>query len=333
MRVMCGVSKRVMREEHISTVSLLKKMAIEDIMYYCRYLQLNYLGTVSRMPSNRIQRKLLSSWMDAPRLSNYPQTYSRSMLKAMASVDIPEAHWQALAREEVTWNKYIRQTDDDREKQRFALFNLHYDKDPSHHAKVLALTAFPDSQDGPPLSPFSPTAYSPGLQDLFLPSPSSTPWLEGPLSAPAVSSRGTPVSTRRREYLLGGGTLTPRQARGKEMHAKAVDQIDFRFEDPRNCLAPGVRRDRLPVSSPVPSKWTVRDVEAIHAQFFLDVGYGPKDLRAVRLSQCGVFYWRLRQQEVRPNHRYSWMRARDDVHKGRNPEFFLTSSLALLHCR
>ena len=111
------------------------------------------------------------------------------------------------------------------------------------------------------------------------------------------------------------------------MYAKAVDQIDFSFEDPRNCLAPGVRRDRLPVSSPFPSKWTVRDVEAIHAQFFLDVGYGPKDLRAVRLSQCGVFYWRLRQQEVRPNHRYSWMRARDDARKGRNPESFLTSSL------
>jgi hypothetical protein len=110
------------------------------------------------------------------------------------------------------------------------------------------------------------------------------------------------------------------------MHAKAVDQLDFRFEDPRNCLAPGVRRERLPVSSPMPSEWTVRDVESIHAQFFLDVGHGPKDLRAVRLSQCGVHYWRLRQQEVRPTHRYSWMRARDDVRKGRNSESFLSSS-------
>ena len=110
------------------------------------------------------------------------------------------------------------------------------------------------------------------------------------------------------------------------MHAKAVDQLDFRFEDPRNCLAPGARRDRFPVSSPVPSKWTARDVESIHAQFFLDVGNGPKDLRAARLSQCGVYYWRLRQQEVRPTHRYSWMRARDDAREGRNPESFLASS-------
>ena len=111
------------------------------------------------------------------------------------------------------------------------------------------------------------------------------------------------------------------------MCAKAVDQLDFRFGDPRNCLAPGKRRGRLPVSSPVPSKWTVRDIEPMHAQFFLNVGHGPKDLRAVlRLSQCGVYYWRLRQQEIRPTHRHSWMGARDDSRKGRNPESFFTSS-------
>ena len=80
MRCMCGVSKQRMREEHISTASLLKKMGVEDIMYYCRYLQLNFLGTVSRMPSSRTQRKLISSWIDEPRLQNFPQTYSRSML-------------------------------------------------------------------------------------------------------------------------------------------------------------------------------------------------------------------------------------------------------------
>jgi hypothetical protein len=68
--------------------------------------------------------------MDAPRLSNNPQTYSRSVLKAMASVDMPEAHWQELARDEITWNKYMRQTDEDREKQRQELFHLHYDKEP-----------------------------------------------------------------------------------------------------------------------------------------------------------------------------------------------------------
>ena len=278
------------------------------------------------MPSSRIQRKIISSWMDEPRRKNYPQTYSRSMLKAMASVDIPEAHWQDLARDEVLWNKHVRQTDEDRDAQRQALFELHYDKDPAHHARILALSAFPVSQDQPPMSPFSPTVLSAGPGSLVRPSPRSTPWLEGPLSTPVVSSKGTPISTRRRDYVLGGGSLAPKQLRGKALHAKAVDQLDFRSYDPRNCLEPGKRRDRMAVSSREISSWTVRDVEAIHAQFFLDVGHGPKDLREVRMSQSGVCYWRLRQQETRPTHRCSWMNPRDDVYKGRNPATFLTRS-------
>ena len=44
------------------------------------------------------------------------------------------------------------------------------------------------------------------------------------------------------------------------------------------------------------------------------------------MSQSGVHYWRLRQQETRPTHRYSWMNPRDDVYKGRNPATFLTRS-------
>jgi hypothetical protein len=105
-----------------------------------------------------------------------------------------------------------------------------------------------------------------------------------------------------------------------------TDQLDFRSYDPRNCLEPGKRRDRLAVSSRKISSWTVRDVEAIHAQFFLDVWHGPKDLREVRMSQSGVHYWRLRQQESRPTHRHSWMNPRDDVHKGRNPAALLARS-------
>ena len=44
------------------------------------------------------------------------------------------------------------------------------------------------------------------------------------------------------------------------------------------------------------------------------------------MSQSGACYWRLRQQEARPTHRYSWMNPRDDVCKGRNPAAFLTRS-------
>jgi hypothetical protein len=95
------------------------------------------------------------------------------------------------------------------------------------------------SLDQPPVSPFSPDVQSPGFQSLILPSPSSAPWLEGPLSAPVVSSKGTPVSSRRRDHALGGGPITPKKARGKALCAKAVDQIDFRGEDPQELRGPG----------------------------------------------------------------------------------------------
>jgi hypothetical protein len=50
------------------------------------------------------------------------------------------------------------------------------------------------------MSPFSPAAHPADPGSLVLPSPRSTPWLEGPLSTPVVSSKGTPISTRRRGY-------------------------------------------------------------------------------------------------------------------------------------
>ena len=132
------------------------------------------------------------------------------LLEAMASVDIPEAHWQDLARDEVLWNKHVRQTDEDRDAQRKALFELHCDEDPAHHARALALAAFPASQEQPPMSPFSPAAHLSSPGSLVLPSPRLTPWLEGPLSTPVVSSKGTPISTRRRDYVLGGGVSHPK---------------------------------------------------------------------------------------------------------------------------
>ena len=83
------------------------------------------------------------------------------MLGAMASVDIPEARWQALARDETRWNKYVRQTDDDRDQQRRSLAELHHDSSPCHHARALARAAFPRLRaTATPFFP-SPTPLSP----------------------------------------------------------------------------------------------------------------------------------------------------------------------------
>jgi hypothetical protein len=318
LRVMLGVSKRKMRDERISTKATLAAMGLDSVLYCLRHLQLNYLGRVSRMPSSRMQRKLLSSWMDEPRLPNYPQTHSRSTLKAMASVvDAPEARWQNLARDETCWNKHVRQTDEDRDRQRRSLAELHCDSSPCHHARALARAAFPRLRAA--ATPFfpSPTPLSPAS----IATASPAPWLEGPLSAPVISNRGTPVSTRRRECVLGGGTLAPRQARGRAKRTKSIDAVDVRFFDPRNCTPPGAARPPVAsiLSTITQTRWTVKDVEATHSQFFVDVGHCPPEVKSVRLSQCGARWWRNRQQENRPAHRFSWMHPRDDFRKGRNP--------------
>jgi len=104
--------------------------------------------------------------------------------------------------------------------------------------------------------------------------------------------------------------------------------VDQRFFDPRNCVRLGASRPLVQdvITTSNPAEWTVADVEAIHSQFYADVGFCPPDVRSVRLSQCGVYWWRLRQQEHRPEHRFSWMNPRDDVRKGRNPDSFVSVS-------
>ena len=61
------------------------------------------------MPLDRLPRQLLVSWMSEPRLCNYNQTFSRTALKALASVGIEEADWPALAENEIEWSCYVRQ--------------------------------------------------------------------------------------------------------------------------------------------------------------------------------------------------------------------------------
>ena len=101
-------------DERISAAKMRRIMGLENVLQTMRYLQLNWLGRVRRMDFDRLPRQLLVSWMPEPRLSNYPQTYSRTVLKALKSVGIPEADWPELAENETGWNAYIRQTAEER---------------------------------------------------------------------------------------------------------------------------------------------------------------------------------------------------------------------------
>ena len=93
-------------------------MGLESVLQTMRYLQLNWLGRVRNVPLDRLPRQLLVSWMSEPRLCNYNQTYSRTVLKALTSVGIEEADWPALAENEIEWSCYVRQAVGERERLR-----------------------------------------------------------------------------------------------------------------------------------------------------------------------------------------------------------------------
>ena len=63
LRDMMKVSKAKQIQDKVSRIQLLKALGMEDILYYMRYLQLNWLGKMRRMETHRLPRRLLASWL------------------------------------------------------------------------------------------------------------------------------------------------------------------------------------------------------------------------------------------------------------------------------
>ena len=70
------------------------------------------------MPLSRLPREFLSCWLPESRLTNYNQSYSRTVLKSLSPVGIWEHEWPFLASGAAEWNEYISQTSAQREKLR-----------------------------------------------------------------------------------------------------------------------------------------------------------------------------------------------------------------------
>jgi hypothetical protein len=114
---MLGIRLSRQIDEHITAASMREKMGLKSVLFTMRYLQLNWLGRMRRMPMSRLPRQLLVSWLPDRRLSNYNQTYSRTVKKALQSIGIwEEAHWPVLAKLEDEWHQYIQQTEEDRDR-------------------------------------------------------------------------------------------------------------------------------------------------------------------------------------------------------------------------
>ena len=74
----------------ISTKNRQKELVLDSTNNYIARRQLRWLaGHVSRMPFDRLPRRMLSSWFPAPRCTGAAKmTYGRTMKKAMATFDI-----------------------------------------------------------------------------------------------------------------------------------------------------------------------------------------------------------------------------------------------------
>ena len=73
-----------------------------DNYVYCR--QLRWVGHVSRMPFDRLPRRMLSSWVAAKRPSGGQlMTYGRSVSKALDNFGIDRDSWHALAADRPAW--------------------------------------------------------------------------------------------------------------------------------------------------------------------------------------------------------------------------------------
>ena len=110
VRSMCRVTQWHTRRHHISTVELLEHLKLDSINVYINRRQLRWAGHVARMPTTRLPRKMLSSWVrtkmphGAPRL-----TYDRTLNKALRKANVDKNTWHVQAHDKLGWRLLIKQ--------------------------------------------------------------------------------------------------------------------------------------------------------------------------------------------------------------------------------
>ncbi len=77
-----------------------RQLGLDSMDNYVHRRQLQYLGHMSRMPFERLPRRMLSAWVAAPRpAGGQLMTYGRSILRALDSFGIDRSSWPALAQD------------------------------------------------------------------------------------------------------------------------------------------------------------------------------------------------------------------------------------------
>ena len=118
------------------------------------------------------------------------------------------------------------------------------------------------------------------------------------------------------EHLIAGGLVRKLK---RNQFDDPTPVIDLRHIDDRNCFE--LPKQRVKSSSP----------ESLSAQLKMDCGYDERrrSTTAVRLSQCGIFFYRAEVEKQNPDTWFSWMKEDDERHRPKEEYAVLSTGPSL----
>ena len=92
----------------IPTREIESELGLDSRDKYIPRRQLRWLGHVSRMPFDRLPRRLLSSWLPYKRSRGTSEmTFGKTMINALKTFDIDPKHWPAMAANRTNWRHSV----------------------------------------------------------------------------------------------------------------------------------------------------------------------------------------------------------------------------------
>ena len=96
-------------EKRISTSQLLNNLKLKPIETYIDQRQMRWAGHVSRMPWNRLTRKILTEWWNSKRPKGTPQmTYGQNLKKVFKRRSVDHKTWMTRSKNRVRWREKNR---------------------------------------------------------------------------------------------------------------------------------------------------------------------------------------------------------------------------------
>ena len=108
LRTMSCITLWHTRKYGITTIDLQNRLQLHSMRHYLDKRILGWAGHVSRMPTSRWPKQLLTSYVQNPRPIEAPlKTYGRALRQALHRKKIPFPSWQRTADNRAIWRKLI----------------------------------------------------------------------------------------------------------------------------------------------------------------------------------------------------------------------------------